>query len=60
MKRIPSAIERYKNETERLFSVLNKKLEDSLYISGEYSRIFYCRYGMLPMDTKISFSRIAA
>ena len=37
MKRIPSAIERYKNETERLFSVLNKKLENSQYVSGEYS-----------------------
>lgn len=37
MKRIPSAIKRYKNETERLFSVLNKKLENSQYVSGEYS-----------------------
>lgn len=36
-KRIPYAIERYKNETERLFSVLNKKLDKSQYISGEYS-----------------------
>jgi len=37
MMRIPSAIERYKKETERLFSVLNKKLENSQYVSGEYS-----------------------
>lgn len=36
-KRVPSAIERYKKETERLFSVLNKNLENSQYISGEYS-----------------------
>ncbi len=36
-KRVPSAIERYKKETERLFCVLNKKLENSQYISGEYS-----------------------
>ena len=36
-KRVPSAIERYKKETERLFSVLNKKLGNSQYISGEYS-----------------------
>ena len=36
-KRVPLAIERYKKETERLFSVLNKKLEYSQYISGEYS-----------------------
>ena len=37
MKKIPSAIDRNKNETDRLFSVLNKKLENSQYISEKYS-----------------------
>lgn len=37
LKKIPSAIERYKKETERLFSVLNKRLETSPYICKEYS-----------------------
>jgi len=37
MKKTPFAIDRYKNETDRLFSVLNKKLENSRYISDEYS-----------------------
>ena len=51
-KRVPSAIERYKKETERLFSVLNKKLEDSQYISGEYSIVDIACY---PWILKYSF-----
>lgn len=37
IEKIPYAIERYKKETKRLFTVLNKKLDNSQYISGEYS-----------------------
>lgn len=36
-EKIPYAIERYQKETDRLYSVLNKRLEGRNYISGEYS-----------------------
>ena len=36
-EKIPYAIKRYVNETERLFKVLDKRLADRQYISGEYS-----------------------
>jgi GST-like protein len=57
MKRIPSAIERYKNETERLFSVLNKKLENSQHVSGKYSVADIACYLWI---LKYPFFRIAA
>lgn len=34
---LPSVIERYQNETRRLFEVLNKQLEAREYICGEFS-----------------------
>jgi len=34
---IPYAIHRYVNETNRLYSVLNKRLADRQFIAGEYS-----------------------
>lgn len=36
-EKIPYAIERYRNETNRLYGVLNKHLEDRVYITGQYS-----------------------
>ena len=36
-EKIPYAIERYRNETNRLYGVLNKHLEDRVYIAGQYS-----------------------
>ncbi len=36
-ERIPHAMERYVNETNRLYGVLNKRLADRDYIAGEYS-----------------------
>lgn len=36
-ERIPYAIDRYVNETNRLYGVLNKQLEGKDYITGEYS-----------------------
>jgi len=36
-EKIPYAIDRYINETRRLFKVLNDKLANCQYISGEYS-----------------------
>jgi len=36
-EKIPYAIERYVNETRRLFKVLNDRLANCRYISGEYS-----------------------
>jgi len=36
-EKIPYAIERYVNETNRLYGVLNKRLKDREYIAGEYS-----------------------
>ncbi|MEE8253975.1 MAG: glutathione binding-like protein [Nitrosomonadaceae bacterium] len=36
-EKIPYAIERYVNETRRLFKVLNDRLVNCRYISGEYS-----------------------
>src|SRR5262249_62188384 len=34
---IPSAIDRYVNETNRLYGVLNKRLADREFIAGDYS-----------------------
>ena len=34
---VPVARERYKNETRRLYEVLNKRLSDVEYLAGEYS-----------------------
>src|SRR5262249_50526913 len=34
---IPSAIDRYVNETNRLYGVLNKRLADREFIGGDYS-----------------------
>jgi GST-like protein len=36
-EKIPYAIERYTNETKRLFGVLDKQLADQEYIAGKYS-----------------------
>ncbi len=36
-EKIPYAIDRYVNETSRLYGVLNKQLEGKEYITGEYS-----------------------
>ena len=36
-ERIPYAIERYVNETNRLYGVLNKRLADRTFIAGDYS-----------------------
>lgn len=36
-ERIPYAMERYVNETGRLYGVLNKQLADRAFIAGEYS-----------------------
>ena len=36
-EKIPLAIERYQNESRRLFGVLNTQLADSEYLAGDYS-----------------------
>src|SRR5947209_7250246 len=36
-EKIPYAIERYRNETNRLYGVLNKRLADRPFIAGDYS-----------------------
>jgi GST-like protein len=36
-EKIPYAIERYQNETHRLYGVLNKRLGEHEYLAGEYS-----------------------
>lgn len=36
-EKLPYAIDRYRNETGRLFSVMNQRLGDREYIAGEYS-----------------------
>ena len=36
-EKIPTAIERYQNETRRLYGVLNKRLSDNEYLAGDYS-----------------------
>jgi GST-like protein len=36
-EKIPYAIERYVNETNRLYGVLNKRLADRAFVAGEYS-----------------------
>ena len=36
-EKIPYAIDRYVNETNRLYGVLNKRLADRAFIAGEYS-----------------------
>ncbi len=36
-EKIPTAIDRYQNETRRLYGVLNKQLSDHEYLAGEYS-----------------------
>lgn len=36
-KKIPAAIERYQKEVNRLFSVLDKQLENRDYLAGDYS-----------------------
>jgi GST-like protein len=37
VEKIPYAIERYTKETERLYGVLDERLEDREYVAGEYS-----------------------
>jgi GST-like protein len=36
-EKLPYAIDRYVRETGRLYAVLNKRLEDRVYIAGDYS-----------------------
>lgn len=36
-EKIPYAIDRYVKETNRLYGVLNKRLEDRAFVAGEYS-----------------------
>lgn len=36
-EKIPYAIDRYRNETHRLYGVLNKRLSDRDFVAGEYS-----------------------
>jgi len=36
-EKVPYAIERYTNETNRLYGVLNKRLSDREFVAGEYS-----------------------
>ncbi len=36
-EKLPSAIERYQNETRRLYGVLNTQLEDNEFLAGEFS-----------------------
>ncbi|MBV9077419.1 MAG: glutathione S-transferase family protein, partial [Methylobacteriaceae bacterium] len=36
-EKIPYAIDRYTNETNRLYGVLNKRLADREYVAGEYT-----------------------
>jgi GST-like protein len=36
-EKIPYAIDRYVNETNRLYGVLNKRLADREYVAGDYS-----------------------
>lgn len=36
-EKIPAAIQRYQNETRRLYEVLNTRLEQAEYLAGEYS-----------------------
>ena len=36
-EKVPYAIDRYTNETNRLYGVLNKQLADREYVAGEYS-----------------------
>ncbi len=36
-EQIPAAIERYQNETSRLYSVLDARLADNEYLAGDYS-----------------------
>ena len=36
-ERIPSVIQRYQNETRRLYSVLDNRLRDREYLAGDYS-----------------------
>ncbi len=38
-EKIPAVIERYHNEVKRLFSVLDKQLENQNYLTGEYYTI---------------------
>ena len=36
-EKLPYAIDRYINETNRLYGVLNKRLRDRAFIAGDYS-----------------------
>jgi len=36
-EKIPYAIDRYQNETKRLYGVLNKRLADNHFLAGDYS-----------------------
>jgi GST-like protein len=37
VEKIPYAIDRYRNETNRLYGVLNKRLADRAFVGGDYS-----------------------
>ena len=45
-EQIPTAISRYQNETRRLYSVLDKQLNDNEFLAGG---LLYCRYCQLEL-----------
>jgi len=51
-QKIPYAIERYVNETNRLYGVLNHRLSDRSYVAGDYSIAdIACYPWIVPYDT---------
>jgi len=49
-EKLPYAIDRYRNEVNRLFGVMNKRLADGPYLGGEYS---IAEHGLLSLGRSV-------
>ena len=49
-EKIPYAIERFGKETNRLYSVLNKRLADRPFVAGDYSIADMAAYPFVPRE----------
>ncbi|TDF38682.1 glutathione S-transferase family protein [Alteromonadaceae bacterium M269] len=55
-EKIPAAIERYHNETKRLYGVLNNRLEDNEFLAGDFSIADIAHWGWVRVHNWASVS----
>ena len=56
-EKIPYAIDRYRNESHRLYGVLDKRLKDRDYIAGDYSIVDMAVVGWAKLDERQGIER---